>query len=99
MCTETLHEAQVHDRRTMHTLEQFGVEYFFELFHRSAEDVSASIRVDAHVVPGSVNPLNRGNRNAYCLTTLAYGEDVRAPRLRRFGPVREQLLEGQFARP
>ena len=48
---------EVHDRRTVHPLEQLWIEDLLELFHGAAQDVSVAAGVDAHVITGSVDPL------------------------------------------
>ena len=43
----------------MHTLKSARIEPLFHVLHRLAQDESLSAGVDAHIVTGSINPLNR----------------------------------------
>ena len=66
---KALHQAEIHNRRAMHSLEQLWIENFLELFHCSAQDVSVPAGVDAHVVARGVDPLDRCDGDAHCLPT------------------------------
>ena len=53
--------------------------------------------VDAHVVAGGVDPLDRGDRHAHDLAPLPDRQHLRMPRLQRLAAARQQLVQHQLA--
>src|SRR6266404_5800205 len=94
--TKTPDEAQVDDGRAVHALEELRIQDLLELLHRAAQDVGVAGRVDAHVVPGSVDPLDRCHGHAHRLATLADRQHLGPPPVDRLASVFEQLIERQL---
>src|ERR1700683_2419160 len=90
---QALDQAQVDDGRTVHALKQLRIQYLLELLHRATQDVSVAASVDAHVVPGRVDPLDRGDLHTHGLASLADRQYFRTPSLDGAAAVRKQLIE------
>src|SRR4029077_2151435 len=96
MGAQAPHQAQVDDGGAVHALEELRVEDLLELLHCAAQDMRVTAGMDAHVIPGSVDPLDRGHRDAQRLAALADRQPLRAAPLDRLAALGEQLVERQL---
>src|SRR5436853_246370 len=94
---QALHQAQVDDGRAVHALKQPRIEDLLELLHGAAQDVRVARGVDAHVVAGGVNPLDRRHRHAHRLASLPDRQHLGVPPVDRLAAAREQLIERELA--
>src|ERR1700756_342054 len=90
------YQAQVHDRRAVHPLEELRVEQLLELLHRAAQDMSLAVDVDAHVVAGRIDPLDARDRYPHRLAPLADRQHLGPPAAERLAAVLEQLIEREL---
>src|SRR3569833_1563882 len=97
--TKTLHQAEIHNRRPMHSLELLWGENLLELLHCSTEDMSVSAGVDAHVIASGINPLYGCNGDTHRLAPLADWKDLRTAWFGGLGPVSQKLFARQFSGP
>src|ERR1700686_1555896 len=94
--TKTPDEVQVDDGRAVHALKELRIQDLLELLHGAAQDVGIAGRVDAHVVPGRVDPLDRCHGHAHRLATLADRQHLGPPPVDRLASTFEQLIERQL---
>ncbi len=67
----------------MYANENFGIKQLFQAFHRSPKHERLAVDVNAHVITGSVNPVDGLHVHAIGLTTVAdrFTGDVHFPDL------------------
>src|SRR5438105_3074321 len=94
---QALHQAQVDDGRAVHALKQPRIEDLLELLHGAPQDVRVARGVDAQVVAGGVNPLDRRHRHAHRLASLPDRQHLGVPPVDCLAAAREQLIERELA--
>ena len=94
--TQALDATQIDDGRAVHALEKPRIEHILEVFHGAAQNMRLAARMNAHVITGGIDPLDRRHRNPHDLTALPDGQHLGVARLDGLAAALQKFLECDF---
>src|SRR5580698_1303153 len=80
----------------MHALEKPRIEHILEIFHGAAQNMRLAARMNAHVITGRIDPLDRRHGNPHDLAALPDRQHFGMARLDGLAAALQKFLECNF---